>query len=367
MNVYDLGGAKNIRRVWRSYLAEVHAVVYVVDAADSGRFEECRKVLHETLEQQHLHQKPILIFANKQDLPTAAPAVEVAKQLGLSELQRNRFHVLACTAKTTPGQLADPRLREGLSWLVSAVDSVYTQLDTRVQQEAEAVRQEELRKKKEREERARLQREERLRQQQQREAEEAAAAAAAGLGTAGIQGPTLAAHPSQGQANGRTSIHVVEPTSHHNFLSALPGSIQSPKPAPDALRISIPPPGASQTSLPLIHPVTAGNDGGPSPDFSDLQAHRADPSSRSLAPRPQSGTQPAEHVVTILSESPGAHTGPLPPLVLSEQPDAQVTAISIEPALTGAGPRSSTDGGASVKRSASLVRGGQNKVAPSVV
>jgi hypothetical protein len=295
--------------------------------------------------------------------------VEVAKQLGLSELQRNRFHILACTAKTPPGQPPDPRLREGLSWLVSAVDSVYTQLDSRVQQEAEAVRQEELRKKKEREERARLQREERLRQQQQREAEEAAAAAAGAQGTtpAAHLGPGTAAAHDQGQANGRSSIQI-EATSQHNVLSALPGSIQSPKPAPDHLRVSIPPPGASATSLPLLHPVTASHGGGPSPDFSDLQAHRADQSSRSLAPRPQSGTQPAEHVVTILSESPGPRSG-VQPSLLSEQPEAQIAAISIEPAVAGHGPRSSADGGASIagKRSASIVRGSQNKIAPTVV
>ncbi|KAF5842887.1 ADP-ribosylation factor family-domain-containing protein [Dunaliella salina] len=64
--------AHSIRRVWKSYLAEVHGVVFVVDAADRGRFDECQQVLLQTIDQKHLHGKPILVLANKQDLNGAA-------------------------------------------------------------------------------------------------------------------------------------------------------------------------------------------------------------------------------------------------------------------------------------------------------
>ena len=66
IEVYDLGGSKNIRRIWKTYLADVHALIYVVDAADSARFEESRKALDDMMTQAHLHDKPVLIFANKQ-------------------------------------------------------------------------------------------------------------------------------------------------------------------------------------------------------------------------------------------------------------------------------------------------------------
>jgi signal recognition particle receptor subunit beta len=51
---------------------QVHGVVFVVDAADGSRFAECQKVLRETIELKHLHGKPILVLANKQDLIGAA-------------------------------------------------------------------------------------------------------------------------------------------------------------------------------------------------------------------------------------------------------------------------------------------------------
>lgn len=163
VHMFDLGGGKNIRRIWKVYLAEVHGVMYVVDAADEARFEEAKAVLQQTLSETHLADKPIVIFANKQDLPTAATASTVAQALGLDSCHRNTFNIIACTAKTAEGSEPDSRVREGMKWVISTIDNVFTNLDLRVQREADAARQEELRKKKEREDAARKAREERLR------------------------------------------------------------------------------------------------------------------------------------------------------------------------------------------------------------
>jgi small GTP-binding protein len=168
LEVFDLGGGKSIRSVWKRYLAEVHAVVYVVDAADASRFKEAQDAMTDVLGSQYMGSKPVLVLANKQDLPAAAPAASVVEGLGLATC-RNVYNVFGCTAKTPAGQAADPRVREGLRWLVGSVDKVFAKLGPRVQAEGEAERQEEARKKKEREERLRKQREERLRQQKEEE------------------------------------------------------------------------------------------------------------------------------------------------------------------------------------------------------
>ena len=75
ISVYDVGGGKRIRSIWGKYLAEVHGAVFVVDAADPGRFEEAKEVLLETLSNPYLSSKPILILANKQvnELPLFHP------------------------------------------------------------------------------------------------------------------------------------------------------------------------------------------------------------------------------------------------------------------------------------------------------
>lgn len=169
IELFDLGGGKNIRSVWKKYLAEVHGVVFIVDAADPQRFEEAKQALTDTLTSDYLKDKPLLIMANKQDLATAVSAPEVAKSLGLADIVHNRYNILPCTAKTPAGQPVDTRVGEGMKWLISSIDSIYNKLNPRVQQEAETVRAEEAARKKEREERMRKAREERLRKQKEEE------------------------------------------------------------------------------------------------------------------------------------------------------------------------------------------------------
>jgi ADP-ribosylation factor-like protein 13B len=178
LQLFDLGGGKNIRRVWRSYLSEVHGVVYVVDAADAGRMAECRVTLQDVVAHPSIPGKPVLVLANKQDLPDAAKPAAVAQGLGLAELLRTAFHICGCTAKPAPGQAAaDPRIREGIGWLLQAVQQDFEALDARVQKDTALAREEEARRKQEREQRALQAREERARlaaeqQQQQQQAEE---------------------------------------------------------------------------------------------------------------------------------------------------------------------------------------------------
>lgn len=169
VRLFDLGGGRNIRKIWKVYLPEVHGVMYVVDSADPKRFEEAKQILEQTLQEPLLNDKPIVIFANKQDLPTAASPATVAQALGLASLHKNTFNIVGCTAKTPEGQEPDLRVKDGMKWVISTIDNVFTKLDLRVQREAEIARQEELRKKKEREEIARKAREERLRLEKEQE------------------------------------------------------------------------------------------------------------------------------------------------------------------------------------------------------
>ena len=40
VNLWDVGGEAGLRSLWRTYLDECHAVVFIVDAAEANRTDE---------------------------------------------------------------------------------------------------------------------------------------------------------------------------------------------------------------------------------------------------------------------------------------------------------------------------------------
>jgi ADP-ribosylation factor-like protein 13B len=58
---YDLGGGMRIRGVWPNYFADVHGVVYVVDAADRERLKESGEELRSALAHPMIVGKPLLV------------------------------------------------------------------------------------------------------------------------------------------------------------------------------------------------------------------------------------------------------------------------------------------------------------------
>jgi len=95
LDVYDLGGGKNIRKIWERYYAEVHGVLFCVDAADKQRLQEAKGELHAMVGDSHVAGKAVLILANKQDLPHAVGSAEVAAALDLASIPNLRYQVRA--------------------------------------------------------------------------------------------------------------------------------------------------------------------------------------------------------------------------------------------------------------------------------
>ncbi|KAG2495517.1 hypothetical protein HYH03_006460 [Edaphochlamys debaryana] len=83
LTAWDVGGCDKIRPLWRHYTACTDGVVYMVDSNDRDRMPEAAKELAIFLREEELRGVPVLVLANKQDLPNALPAGEVARRLGL--------------------------------------------------------------------------------------------------------------------------------------------------------------------------------------------------------------------------------------------------------------------------------------------
>lgn len=115
--VWDLGGQSSIRPYWRCYYQNTNAIIYVVDSADSERLGIAKDELINMLEEDELRDTPLVVFANKQDLPGAASEAAVSEALGLTTMKNRQWAIFKTSAIKGVG------LYEGLDWLVNTIKS----------------------------------------------------------------------------------------------------------------------------------------------------------------------------------------------------------------------------------------------------
>ena len=119
VNLWDVGGQQSLRSYWRNYFEATDGLIWVVDSNDVGRLNDCRKELEVLLQEERLAGASLLIFLNKQDIPTALGAEEISKILDVDRIKKGKRHVqlTVCSAVTGEGLL------EGVSWLVEDISN----------------------------------------------------------------------------------------------------------------------------------------------------------------------------------------------------------------------------------------------------
>ncbi|VDO28710.1 unnamed protein product [Brugia timori] len=103
LNVWDIGGQRKIRPYWKNYFENTDILIYVIDSCDRKRFDETGMELFELLDEEKLKNVPLLVYANKQDLATAAKANEIAEGLHLLSIRDRSWQIQACSAVTGEG------------------------------------------------------------------------------------------------------------------------------------------------------------------------------------------------------------------------------------------------------------------------
>ncbi|XP_033119779.1 ADP-ribosylation factor 2-like, partial [Anneissia japonica] len=71
LNVWEVGGEKDVRSSWDFYFANTEALVFVVDSSDHDRSTEAKETLHNVLKHQYFEAQrdlPLVVIANKQDV-----------------------------------------------------------------------------------------------------------------------------------------------------------------------------------------------------------------------------------------------------------------------------------------------------------
>ena len=117
MTIWDVGGCDKIRPLWRHYFQNTQAIVFFVDSTDRERIEESEWSLGLLLTEDELRDIPLLVFANKQDLPDAMTAEEVTEKLKLGQIRDHPWYIQPSSAIRGDG------LFEGLDWLLSVFES----------------------------------------------------------------------------------------------------------------------------------------------------------------------------------------------------------------------------------------------------
>jgi small GTP-binding protein len=112
---WDVGGGNSIRPLWRHYYPGITALIFVVDCSDRQRVQSSREQMELLLREPHLQNRPLLVFANKQDVPNAMSASDIADQLQLRRSVAQPWHVQPCSASRGEGLL------HGLQWIQAAV------------------------------------------------------------------------------------------------------------------------------------------------------------------------------------------------------------------------------------------------------
>jgi len=114
--VWDVGGQDKLRPLWRSYTRCTDGIIFVIDSTKEDRMEEAKLELLKICKSNTSTkngQIPILLLANKQDLPSALDECKIEAALGLKKELGNSFqwHLQPICAVTGEG------LDEGMEML----------------------------------------------------------------------------------------------------------------------------------------------------------------------------------------------------------------------------------------------------------
>ncbi|KAI9741740.1 MAG: hypothetical protein M1834_000126 [Cirrosporium novae-zelandiae] len=115
LNIWDVGGQKTLRSYWRNYFEKTDALIWVVDATDRLRIDDCREELAGLLLEERLMGASLLIFLNKTDVQGCMNEEDIQEGMQGLKLDNIRTHKWAIFSSSA---VTGFNLKEGLGWVV---------------------------------------------------------------------------------------------------------------------------------------------------------------------------------------------------------------------------------------------------------
>lgn len=88
----EIGGKEELRLYWQKYISKALLLVFVVDSSDPQRFPLAKTHLHELLTSDP--NLPLMVLANKQDLPGACSITDLHDALSLSDVGDRKLFII---------------------------------------------------------------------------------------------------------------------------------------------------------------------------------------------------------------------------------------------------------------------------------
>ena len=132
LKVWDVGGQHSLRKLWQSYYASCHAIVFVIDSTDigdgnvdagepGGRLDECRLVLEDVLQNSETDGVPLLVLANKQDREDCVEVVRIKEGLVKKVFEGAKGGSIRDSRVLPVSALTGTGVKEAVEWVRSRV------------------------------------------------------------------------------------------------------------------------------------------------------------------------------------------------------------------------------------------------------
>ncbi|KAL7718276.1 ADP-ribosylation factor [Entamoeba marina] len=101
----------------RHYYTSAKAMIFVIDSNDLEQLEYSKTILTRLLEEENLTNKPLLLFANKNDLPNAINVDDINNYFSLFNIKSRKWYCQPSCATSNIG------LEQGFNWLFDLLEN----------------------------------------------------------------------------------------------------------------------------------------------------------------------------------------------------------------------------------------------------
>jgi small GTP-binding protein len=115
--LYDVGGHERIRPLWKHYYEDTSGIIFVVDSTNEQTLEEAGSVFRKLAFEEKLEKLPILILANKQDVPGALPPKRLAEIMEINQIDNHKIKIIKTSATQGKG------MNKVLDWFVERIQN----------------------------------------------------------------------------------------------------------------------------------------------------------------------------------------------------------------------------------------------------